>query len=90
MIALAALCLPLLTGCSPTKAIVKTEIVKQYPPAAWLQDCVVPKYTPGQPWEYLPTFTRAQRDTIACDQCDKARLRAWAADEPVPKDCPTK
>lgn len=85
MIALVALCPLPLTGCSPTKAIIKTEIVKQYPPAAWLQDCPVPKYVPGQPWEYIPSFARAQQDTIACDQCDKARLRAWVANEKIPE-----
>lgn len=88
-LALAVLCPLLLTACLP-KTIVKTEIVKQYPPAAWLQDCPVPPYIPGQPWEYLATYTASQQNTIACDRCDKARLRAWAADEEPPKDCPTK
>jgi hypothetical protein len=86
---LAGLSLPLLIACSPTKAIVKTEIVKQYPPAAWTQDCPIPPYIPGQDWQYVGEYARALQVELKQCNCDKTKLRAWAADE-TPPECKAK
>ena len=72
-----------MTACSP-KAIVKTEIVKQYPPAAWVQDCPVPAYMAGQDWAYLGEYAKSLQSALAECNCDKAKLRAWNADAPAP------
>lgn len=56
-----------------------------YPPEAWIQDCPAPTYLTGQPWIYLPEYTRALQDTAECDKCDKAKLRAWRMGEKIPE-----
>lgn len=83
-LALGALCLALLTACSTPRSVVKTEIVKQYPPAAWVQNCPMPAYIAGQDWAYVAEYAKALQ--LALDQCncDKAKLRAWSADAAPP------
>lgn len=87
------LCLMLLTACSGSNALRPPEIHKQYPPAAWTQDCPAPVYVPGQGWIFVAEYADALEETARCDRCDKQRLRAWRqgyADPPasMTPDCP--
>lgn len=80
---LLGLSLLLSIGCSP-KAIVKPEVVKQYPPAAWIQDCPVPTYISGQDWAYIGEYAKSLQLALEQCNCDKVKLRAWASEKDAP------
>jgi hypothetical protein len=75
MRALMLLCLSLLLmGCG--NPVIKTEVIKQYPPEVLLKACTQPRFTGttyGDAVLYIPELT------AVIDQCnqDKQALRSW-------------
>jgi len=66
-------------ACStlPKKTITRTELVKQYPPAIYLEACPRPEYQGNTNGELLEFIVKLDAALKQCNQ-DKQSLRDWS------------